>query len=61
MKGFVSFGKYQQSIYFMSTRFSKEKTNRVRVPQFQLACICDTNHRSHKHLVKLCCEVHDLW
>ena len=34
---FVSFGTYRQSMYFMSTRFLKDKINGLCVPQFQLA------------------------
>ena len=47
MKDFVSFGTDCQSIYFMSTRFLKEKINGVRVPPFQIAYIHDTTHISH--------------
>ena len=48
-------------MYFMSTTFLKDRINRVRVTQFKIAYICDTNHPSHKNLVKLCCEVHYMW
>ena len=58
MKGFISFGTYCQSMYFMLTIFIKDKINEVFVLQFQLAYIRDTTHPSHKHLAKLCYEVH---
>ena len=61
MKDFVSFGTDHQSMYFMSTRFLRDKINGVRVPQFQLDYIRDTTDPSHKNLVKLCCEVHYMW
>ena len=47
IKDFVSFGTDHQSMHFMSTAFLKYKINRVCVPQFQLAYICDTNNPSH--------------
>ena len=55
---FVSFRTYCQQVYFISTRLLKDNTNRVLVPQFQLAYIGDTTHPSNKTLVKLCCGVH---
>ena len=58
MNYFVPFGKYFQLMYFMPTIFLKDNINGVRVPQFQLAYICNTTHPSHKKLVKLCREVH---
>ena len=61
IKYFVTFGKYGQSVYLISTRFLKDKINVVCVPQFQLAFNCDTTHPSHKNLVKLCLEVHYMW
>ena len=36
MNDFVSFGTYCQSMYFMSTRLSKEKNNGIRVPLSQI-------------------------
>ena len=61
MKEFFSFGADCQSIYFMSNIFLKYKINRVCVPQFQLAYICNTTNSSHKHAVKLCCGVNHMW
>ena len=46
MNGFVSFGKYRQSMYFMSKIFLKCKINGVHVPLFQLSYINDTTHTS---------------
>ena len=37
MKHFVSFVTYCQPMYFMSTKFLKDKFGGVHVPQFQLA------------------------
>ena len=48
VKDSVLFGKYRQSMYFMSTIFLKDNIDAVRVPQFQLAYIRNTNHTSHK-------------
>ena len=45
----------------MSTIFLNKNINGVRVPQFQLACIRDITHPSHKNLVKLSREVHYMW
>ena len=39
MKDFVSFGTDNQSMYFISTIFLKDKINGVLVPQFQLVYI----------------------
>ena len=61
MKGFVPFGTDHQSMYFMSTRFLKDHINGVHVPQFQIAYIFETTCPPHKHLVKLCWEVHNMW
>ena len=61
MKNFVPFYIDRQSMCFLSAIFLKDKINGVRVPQFQLDYICGTTHPSHKHLVKLCCEVHYIW
>ena len=52
MKEFVSFGTDLQSIYFMSTRFLKDKIGGVCVPQFQLSYIRNTTHPLHKNMVK---------
>ena len=57
----MSFRTDLQSMNFMSTRFLKDKINRVHVPQFQLTYIRDTNHLSHKNLVRLCRGVHHMW
>ena len=48
-------------MYFMSNIFLKDKIDGVHVTLFQLACICNTTHPSHKKLVKLFCEVHYMW
>ena len=61
MKGFVSFVTDIHSMYFMSTRFLKDKIDGVYVPQFQLYNICDTSRPSHKNLVELCREVNYMW
>ena len=53
----MPFGIDRQSMYFISTRFLKEKINVVRVPQLQLSYIRDTSHPLHKHFIKLCHEV----
>ena len=45
----------------MSTRLLKDKIDEVRVPQFQLAYICNTTHPSHKKLVNLCRGVNYMW
>ena len=50
-----------KSMYFMSTRFLKDKMNGVHVQRFKIAYICDTTDSSHKTLVKLCHEVHHMW
>ena len=54
MKDFVPFVTYFQSMYFMSTRFLKDKVNEFRIPQFQIFYILNTTHTSHKNLVQLC-------
>ena len=51
----------RQSMYFMSSIFLKDKVDRVRVPQVQLAHICATTHPLHKTLGKLCRRVHYIW
>ena len=61
MNYFVPFGTDFHSIYFMSIVLLKYKIDGFRVPQFQLAYIFDTTHPSHNNLVKLCCEVNDIW
>ena len=48
-------------MYFISTRFLKDKINGVHVPQFKLTYICSTTNPSQKSLVKLCNEVHYMW
>ena len=58
MKDIVPFGMDCKQMYFMSTKFLKDKINGVHVTQFQLAYICNTTHPSHKHLDKLGGEVH---
>ena len=58
MKDFVSFRKYIQSTYFMSTRLLKNDIDEVRLPQFQLGFICNTTHPLHKTLFMLCRVVH---
>ena len=50
-----------QSMYFLSTRFLKDKMNEVFVPLFQLAYIFETTHNQQTNLVKLCCEGHYMW
>ena len=49
------------SKYILCQPYYKKKINGVRVPQFQLAFICDTTSTSHKNLVKLCREVYCMW
>ena len=58
---FVSFRTDCQSMYFMSTRFLKNKINGLRVPQFQLANIFYTTNPSHKIFIKFCREVNSVW
>ena len=48
MKDFVLFRTYCHSIYFMSTRFLKDKIDGVLVKTVQLDYICNTTHPSHK-------------
>ena len=61
MKDFVAFRTDFQSMYFMSIILLKYNINGFRVTQFQLDYICDTNHHSHKTVVKLCHELHCMW
>ena len=61
IEDFVSFGADLQTMYYMSTRFLKDSTDGVCVPQFQLTYIHNTTHPSHTFLVKLCREVHYMW
>ena len=53
MKDFLSSVTDHHSIYFMSTILLKDNIDGVRVPQFQLSYICNTNHPSHKDLVQV--------
>ena len=46
---------------FMSTVLLNGNIYVFRVPQLQLAYICDTTDPLHKKLVKLCREVHCMW
>ena len=48
---FVSFGTDFQSMYFISTRFLKDKIDGVCVPQFKLAYIFNTTHSLCKNWV----------
>ena len=61
MKDFVSSSIDLQSMYFMSTILLNDKINGVRVPQFQLSCICNKTHPSHENLVDLFREVYYIW
>ena len=61
MKDFVSFRTNLQSMYFMSTIILKDNINGFRITNFQLACIRNTPHPSHKNLVTLCHDVHYMW
>ena len=58
MKDFVLFGTEYPSMFFMSTRFLRDKIYGSRVLKFQLYYIRDTTHPSNKCLVELCCEIH---
>ena len=48
-------------MYYISTRYLKEKITGVCVPQFKLYYICDITNPSHTNLVKLCREVQYMW
>ena len=52
MKVPVSFGKYFQSVFYMSNILFKNNIDGVHFPQFQLSYIHETDHNSHKKLVK---------
>ena len=61
MMVYVPFGTDHQSMYFISTRFLKDKIYGVCVPQFQLFHIRDTTNSVHKQLVDLCRDLDYMW
>ena len=45
----------------MSNMFLTENIGGDHIPQFNIDLICNKNIPSHKHMVKLCREVHYMW
>ena len=61
MRDFTFFVTDNQSMFYMSNRFLKEKIYGFHVPQFQLAYIRDKKHPLHKILVELYHDVNYVW
>ena len=61
MKYFVLFGTDFQSMFVVSTIFSKDNIYGVHSPQFKLNYIFNIKKSSHRKLVIFCCDVHYMW